>query len=369
MILNFSRSKTFRLCKRKAFNSYHRGLEGQRSMNLVDGGAFHHGVAVGRATKDWKAAKAAAKELFKMDTAKSNIPPEQLYLLEEHWKMVDKMLSCFEEQYEHEVYQIIQPEVEFDVPLPNSEHNCIFLHWMDEKGHTHWGQPPADKILRHKVYSPHSETGYGDFTSGIYKPKTECACYQPHRIVGKTDAVVAWNSNIWLDEYKTTSISGQQFWDQWQMDVQPTLYIWGIWKALGIRPRGFLLNAINKPSEGQLASYNNRRKSGPPKEMTDYIGYSREAFLRTKQDLLRVEQLMRDTCNEWEEEVMSGSERMANKTPFQINPGSHSCMSYNRKCDYWSACLAHDEAGELEALGKRSEDYVDIKLSALVGAK
>jgi len=195
----------------------------------------------------------------------------------------------------------------------------------------------------------------------------KCRCYQPHRLVGKTDAVVSWNNNIWLDEYKTTSISGQQFWDQWQMDVQPTIYIWGIWKSLGIRPRGFLLNAINKPSEGQLASYNSRRKNGPPKEMSDYIGYSREAFLRTEQDLQRVENLMREICNEWEEEVMSGSDRMSHKTPFQINPGGHSCMSYNRKCDYWSSCMAHDDPNELEALSKRQEDYVDQKLVQLVG--
>lgn len=333
-------------------------------MNLVDGGAFHHGVAVGRATKDWSLARIEADKIFAEDAAKSAIPPEQIYVLEEHRDLVHKMLKCFEEQYEHEVYQIIQPEVEFDVELPNSKHSCIFIHWMDEDGHHHWGEPPAELILAHKVFSPHD----------IRHPKhyiepsalgAGCPCWISHRLVGKTDAVVAWNNNIWLDEYKTTSISGQQFWDQWQMDVQPTVYIYGIWRSLGIRPRGFLLNAINKPSEAQVANWNSKRKDPKTnKSIADYISYSREAFLRTEEDLKRVERLMLQTAMEWEEEVLSGSERMQARTPFQYNPG-HACTLYNRKCDYYSACLAHDEPGEFAGMARRQKDYVDEKLVKL----
>jgi len=62
------------------------------------------------------------------------------------------------------------------------------------------------------------------------------------------------------------------------------------------------------------------------------------------------------------EEVLSGSDRMLKRTPFSFNPGSHTCMSYNRKCDYWSACMSHDEPGEFEAMTQRGEDYVDQKL-------
>jgi hypothetical protein len=320
-------------------------------MNLVDGGAFHAGVAAGRASKDWQQAREVADKLFSEDVKKSSIPEEQLYLVEEHRELVHAMLKCFEEQYEHEIYQIIQPECEFDVALPGSEHNCVFTHWKSaQTGEEVWRQPTAEEILGHLVTPAHTHLD------------STCPCFQPHRLVGKTDAVVSWNQNIWLDEYKTTSISGQQFWDQWQMDVQPTVYIYGIWKSLGIRPRGFLLNAINKPSEAQVAGYNSRRKNGPAKQIKDYIRYEREAFLRTEEDLLRVEKLMLQTAQDWEEEVCSGSKRMLQRTPFEYNPGSHTCMSYNRKCDYWSACLSHEEPQEFESFARRQADYVDEKL-------
>jgi hypothetical protein len=354
MIINFSRSKTFHLCQRKAFNWHHRGLEGQRSMNLVDGGAFHKGVAVGRATKDWSQAYAEADRLFDEDVKKSPIPEEQIYLIEDHRELIHQMIKCFQDHYEHETYQIIQPECEFDVPLPHSSHNCIFIHWRSRvDGRDYFTPPTPEDILLHRVQTPHAE------------PDRECFCWQPHRLVGKTDAVVSWNNSIWLDEYKTTSIQGQQFWDQWVMDLQPSVYLYGIWKSLGIRPRGFLLNSIFKPSEAQVSAWNKKRKYGPAKEEKDYIQFSREAFLRTEEDLMRTERLMLQTAMDWEEQVVSGSERMMNRVPFQYNPGSMSCLNYNRKCDYWSACLSHEDPAELGALATRQADYVDVKLEAL----
>jgi len=356
MILNVSRAKMFHLCERKAFNWSHRRAEFGRSMNLVDGGAFHHGVAVGRASKDWARAAREAEELFQEDVKKSTIPEEQLYLIEEHKELVLAMLKCFAEQYEHENYQILQPECQFDVALPGSEHNCIFLHHdemtrehPDTSGFEKWQPPTPEAILEHRVKSPH------------LKPDPTCPCWQPHRIVGKTDALVLWNQNLWLDEYKTTSIDGQQFWDQWAMDMQISVYLYGTWKALGIRPRGTLMNAIFKPSEAQVANWNNKRKHGPSKGAKDYIRYSREAFLRTEEDLERAAQWMLQTAMDWEEQVCSGSERMQKRVPFFVEPSSHSCLSYNRKCEYWSACLSHEAEGEFDSMSTRPNDYVDDK--------
>jgi len=356
MILNVSRAKQYMLCPHKAFNQHHRKVEGPRSMNLTDGGAFHRGVAVGRASKDWTLASTEAHKQFDEDLLKSTIPPEQLYLIDDHWALVSKMIECFQTQYEHELYQIIQPEVEFEVALPESMHNCIFMHWLDSFDYSnHYGEPPWEMILAHRVISPH-----------LY-PDSGCRCYQPHRIVGKTDAVVSWNNNIWLDEYKTTSIQGEQFWDQWQMDIQPTVYIYGIWKQMKVRPRGFLLNSIFKPSEAQVSNWNSKRKNGPSKPVTDYIKYSREAFLRTEEDLMRVERVMYEICLDWEEQVMSGTERMLKRTPFQVRQMSHTCMSYNRKCDYWSACNSHDAPGEFDGLARKQLDYVEEKYIQLIG--
>lgn len=329
-------------------------------MNLVDGGAFHRGVAVGRATHIWDNGRAAAKEMFDQDVAKSSIPPEQAFLIEEHWKLVEKMIGCFETQYEHETYQILQPECEFDVPLPNSYHNCIFLHWQEEDGTQHFEPPTADQIISGQVFSPHQPQMFGK-TNAF----NACPCYVPHRFVGKTDAIVAWNQNIWLDEYKTSSIGGDQFWDQWFLDNQPTAYIYGIWKQLKIRPRGFLLNALMKPSEAQVANWNSKRKYGPDKGVADYLGLEREAFLRTEEDLWRVERQLAQCCYEWEREI---TDQQA-PDRFSMTPTNTSCKSFNRKCDFFFACQEHESVGAMEALRKRERDYVDDKLVAIQGAK
>lgn len=353
MIINVSRVKSWRLCKRKAFNQYHRRLEAPRSMNLVDGGAFHAGVAAGRASHDWKHAREVANEMFAEDVKKSTLLPEQEYLIEEHRSLVEGMIGCFEQQYEHEQYQIIQPECEFDVELPNSHHNCIWLHhvvWNPEiqQHYEIWGPPKPEDVISGNMYSPHKT------------PAEDCSCYQPHRFVGKTDAVVSWNHNIWLDEYKTTSISGSQFWDQWQLDIQPTAYIYGIWKMLGVRPRGFLLNALRKPSEAQVAGWNSKRKVGAPTSPKDYLSLEREAFFRSEDDLARVERLLLSTAMEWEEEMVT-----KRPEPFPGVFSSTGCNTYNRKCEYWNCCCSHDQAGSLEALEARAPDYVDLKLAAL----
>lgn len=373
LILNVSRWKSWKLCKRKAFNTYHRKLEGLRSMNLVDGGAFHKGVAVGRATKDWVRANEEALRVFDEDVAKSTIPPEQEYLIAEHQTLIQKMLQCFEEQYAHESYQILQPECEFDVALPASEHNCIFLHWVDgETGHAVWGPPPAEKILAAEVYSPHDarfaapQWDASEMHSAAWLQRSrDCRCYVPHRFTGRTDAIVAWNQNVWLDEYKTTAIAGDQFWDQWQIDIQPTAYLYGIWRQLKIRPRGFLLNAINKPSEGQVANWNQKRKYGPQKGVVDYIRLEREGFARTEADLYRVERQLLQACYDWEREILAPVREMPDR--FGMTPSSTSCKSYNRRCDYFGACMEHDATGALEALLRREPDYVDEKLTQIQG--
>lgn len=364
MIINISRMKTSATCWRKAFNTYHRHLEGARSMNLVDGSAFHAGVAYGMAKRDWAGARREARRNFDESLPAANILPEESFKVDTHWKIVERILEVFEENYAREEYQVIQPECQFEVALPDSMHNCIFMHWWDYEEAKHcWGAPPADKILRGTVRDPHSyplTSVKGNFIMGIGR-KEQCACWQPHRFAGKTDNIVAWQNNIWLHDHKTTAIVGQQFWDQWLLDVQPTGYIYGIWKTLGIRPRGFVINALIKPSEAQVAAYNNRRKNGPAKEIADYISFERQAFLRTEEDLLRFERQARRRCDEWEWRVKNGY--------FDMEPIPGSCISYNRLCDFHGCCTSHDQPSALEALATREPDYVEQSLVQLTNLR
>lgn len=326
-------------------------------MNLVDGGALHDGIAFGMAKRVWgeepiiavtpegkfpRNALGAARARFNEDSATATIPPEQSYLLDEHWKLVRRMLEVYRENYETEDYQIIQPECSFDVELPGSMHNCIWLHWVDRRsGEEYWGEPLPEMILEGRVKPAHSSED------------TTCRCYTPHRVAGKTDAIVAWKNNIWLLEHKTNALQGEQFWGQWDLDIQPTIYIYGIKRSLNIRPSGFVLNAIHKPSESQVNSYNQRRKYGPPKEIADYISFERRPFLRSVEDLVRVEKQLIHFCEEWEWRIAQGY--------FDMSPIRGACMAYNRRCDYYTACLSHDEPGNFDALVQIEPDYIDVK--------
>lgn len=373
MIINISRAKQRLLCRKKSFNTYHRGLtEPNKSMNLVDGSAFHKGVAHGLATKDWEGAFVEAKASFIKEQEGVIQLPGTEWQMYDHWTLCEKMIQCYADAFKDQGIQVIQPECEFEVELPGTRHNCIWIHHLELSPDVHlntppttsnsmekWGPPDPKAILEGRVKSPHYWSAHYSQGPVIAEDPTLCKCWQPHRFVGKTDAIVVWMGNIWLLEHKTTSISGEQFWTQWRLDIQPTGYIYGIQKALNTKVSGFILNAINKPSEGQVANWNKKRKSGPDKGIVDYIGYSREAFLRSPEDLLRFEHELITLCNDWERDIVSGS--------FPMSPLAGICNQYNRTCEFHSMCTCHDAQSEIEALGQRRVDYVDEKLIQLAG--
>lgn len=358
MIISSSRAAQTK-CWRRAFNTYHRNLSAPRSMNLVDGSGLHDSVAHGFATKDWDAALRVARVKFDEGIAVSTIPEEQSYLIEDHWDLVCKMVQAFKEGVARETYTVIQPECSIDVPLPGSEHNCIWLHHIElaeppggsnlafeEK----WGTPSPQAILERRVVSPHGDS---------LVERKACSCYVPHRLVGQTDAIVNWNRVLWLLEHKTDSTTGEQFWDQWELDMQPTLYIYGIWKSLGMLPKGVIVNRLSKPSEKQVSAWNQKRKLGSdPKGVGDYIKYERQVFTRTTEDLLRIERTMIDLCNEWEWRILNGNFRHA------LQRGT--CTEWNRKCDFHFPCVCHEEEGSFDGLSPRNMRYDDEKIQSLI---
>lgn len=351
MVITSSRALSTK-CWRKAFNEYHRNLVGQTATALVDGGAAHVGIAHGLATKDWDGALLKAKADYDARIGESSIPPEQSYLIEDHWDLTKAMVERFAEGLKGETYEVVQPESGIDLALPNTEHNDITLHHyeLDLYSHEmveHWCIPTPETILEKRVFSPHSEKG-----------DSTCPCWQPHRFLGQTDAIVVWEGNLWLLEHKTTSITGDMFWAQWELDLQPTAYLYGIWKTLGIQPRGVIVNALSKPSEKQVSNWNAKRKSGPPKTIADYIGYERRAILRTTEDLLRVERILIDLCDEWEWRILNGN--------FNGRFMRGVCTEYNRRCDYFTPCTLHEEEGSFGGLVQRTPRYDDKRIAELV---
>ena len=347
MIINFSRAATFLLCKEKAFNIYHRRIGGGKSFDMAMGSGLHAGVAHGLATKDWVSGRAKAQEVFKEESQPlvDAMLDEEKYSLPTYQAIVNRMVECYEENFSKDDIEVIQPECEFDFPLAGSQHNCIFKHWIEASGMEHFSAPTAEDILLGKVKSPHA------------KPDESCACWQPHRVVGRTDAVVMWTTtsgrNLWLLEHKTSSREGEAFWDNFLLDLQPTTYILGIWRQLSIRPRGFIVNQIFKPSENQVKSWNAKRKYGAMKDVSDYIRFSRQPFLREDADLRRAEQQYTDICDEWEWRILN------NKWPMTNVSGI--CQLYNRKCAFHSSCLSHRSQELLDGMAVREPDYVDLK--------
>lgn len=338
MIINSSRASVFLKCKKDCFNRHHRRLEGPRAIALTDGGAVHEAIAVGLATKDWEEALAVARVKFDKDVADTFLLEEERPLIEQHWNLVTALTRVFAKGFEGESYQVIQPECAFDVELPVSGHHCVFVHWRDIDDPPEYqprlGPPPPDFILSKRVV------------------RCRCQkCYVSHRLVGKTDAIVAWRNNIWLLEHKTTAMLGAQFWDSFLLDLQPTTYLYGIKRSLNVRPSGFVLNALYKPSEAQVKNWTKGRGG----QIADYVKYEREVFLRTPEDLERVEAQYIEIADEWEERIVSGRWPMSNiKTV---------CLQYNRKCDFMGACLAHDKDGSLEGFQEKARDYVEEKLT------
>lgn len=322
MIISPSRFAQAKVCWKKTFNLYHRHLGVPRTPQLVDGTAFHTGIAHWLTTRDTVAALKVARTQFDKDITLSTIPPEQSYLIQDNWDVVETALLMVSQEALD--WTVVQPECKFEVPLEDSEHNCILKHWVDgESGFEHWGPPPANKILAGLVKSPHSQLD------------STCECHRPHILSGATDVLVNWRGFLWLVDWKTTSIQGEQFWTQYQLDHQPTAYIYGVWKATGLKPNGVIINAIRRPSDTQVSAWNSKRKNGPPKTMKDYIGFEREPFTRTDKDLLRMKREMTQLCNEWEWRIQNGY--------FGMSPINGACRNYNRLCEYHSMCLSHDD--------------------------
>jgi len=131
MLLNVSKQSQAMVCWKKAFNSFIRGFKGEPSWGMADGSAFHRGLAVGMATKDWANAKKEARETHLKESASKVILPGDQFLQEDHWNIVKKMIECYEENWGPEEYTVLQPEVKFAVNLPNTHHCDPFIHWRE----------------------------------------------------------------------------------------------------------------------------------------------------------------------------------------------------------------------------------------------
>ena len=328
MVINVSTVKSWDACERAAFYTHHARLSRGPSRALAIGTAFHNAIATGLAN-GWPAAcrhvlaHAAAEIDPTLDIGEE-------YKSAAYVEETLAMVRAYQEAYEPiaDLWTVVHPEVSFLVPVPNSEHNCIWHHWRDRRtGNDIWTPPSEWDILGGHVEPAHPE------------PDPSCTCWQPHRLAGKTDALVLNDNNLWLFEHKTTSYLSHVWWQQWVLDKQPTAYIWGVWRALGIRPVGVMLNAVRKPTEDQVGAWNSKRRSGDPRTVKDYITFERRPFLRSEEDLLRFERQLRRTLDTWEAAISDPDGIEA----FPMRNVGGNCTQYNRVCPNHALCCQHGD--------------------------
>lgn len=180
------------------------------------------------------------------------------------------------------------------------------------------------------------------------EPKeARCSCFCPHQLRGIADAIVLWKGTVWLHEHKTTSILNATWWDEFKLDIQPTIYLYGIWKSTKLRPRGFIINVIVKPSDRMVDEWNKKRRNGPPKGIEEYIRYEREAFTRTEEDLDRIEKQLITNGDDWLRRFLLSSRGV--DTAWPMSNVKNICTMYYRLCDYHGICMAHDAEHEVQA--------------------
>ncbi len=326
MIINISRGKQFEECSEKAkFWNEDRLKAHREDSNLLIGGGFHKGVAVLNTKKPLDTAVDAAEAEYRlrMGDTKSWLK-EELALADKDIQLIRSMTRVYGEYYVNESYEMIAPEVTFRVPFPNTEHHCWYFH----------------KFLHNLGLLDEAD---------MQKPD-KCGdprCFQPHWFTGTTDAIIQWNKVIWLMEHKTTaydlyndSPQSRNYIDNWWLDEQPTGYIYGIWKAIGVQPQGVLLNVVIKPRKNAV---------------TPVFKFYREGFLRSTDDLLRFEKQWSQLATDYELKMRTGTTK--------INPKS--CFAYNRRCYYHKACISHS-VNPADFI-QRPPDYVELTYYKILG--
>jgi hypothetical protein len=326
VIINISRANGFQECRQRNYYYDHdRIVPFTVADPLLLGSAYHDGLAQFFASGDIVSAVIHAEAKYRDGYAAQEkfILPEERPLIERHVTWLTNSLAEFVKHYAKGDIQVIQPEVEFCVPLEGTEHHSNHFHKIL------YGAPLAA-----------SRPGYTG--PSCDDPR----CIQPHWFRGKTDAVVEWQGRMWLFEHKTEARTGDGYFTKFLLDFQPTGYLFGIRQSTGLRPAGFVLNIIKKP---------NAAFKGDPLSV---VGFEREVYLRSDQDLDRFATQLGSLADDYERAAFD---------PTKIYMNTKACMNWNRKCDYHDICLNHGDYDASRYQTRPVWDYVEKAYYDILG--
>jgi len=284
MRINNSRIAAYQRCPRYYYQQFIMRLIPKReAVPLIVGRAVHSALAVHYIGKG-QDAEAHIKQIFDQTRGKAAWLQPELEDLEKQEAYTIQMYRWYKEQYPREAWTVLAPEVEGSVPLG-----------------------------RHTLYF-------------------------------RIDMLISWLGHPWLFETKTTAQLGPVFFRKFRLDPQISLYSYAAEKALGVLPKGAVINAIKKSRK------------------LDRAEFAREAITRTRRQLdLCVSQTIQQAdimemlaTKAIELSVKGDLDQAASLFQMHFNE----CVRYNRTCDYLELCSGQvKDPSDLYAT--READYTE----------
>jgi hypothetical protein len=118
---------------------------------------------------------------------------------------------------------------------------------------------------------------------------------------------------------------------------------------MGVQPTGFILNVIQKPMKHARD------------QMT--VGFARDVYFRSTEDLLSFEDEFRAQAQTYEDAFRA---RILGTDPFLIYRNTESCVNYGAKCTYFDLCQRHPREPLDGEFATREPDYVDDAYTELI---
>lgn len=155
----------------------------------------------------------------------------------------------------------------------------------------------------------------------------------PVYYTGKIDTGIEDNTGIWSFDHKTAFQFGDTFNAQMNMDGGQMGYFWALWKTLGVRPAGYVIDAVRVRKPTKRNEYT--EKGGAPVDATD--------FMR-----IPVAVPFDDAVEAWREDVKQLIRDIVNYHNIGHFPRHRwNCVNKFGKCDFYEVCscpLAQQDA-------------------------
>jgi len=276
MRFNHSRLDVFQRCPKKYYWTYIVNVVPKKDpVPLVVGDAVHRALAAHYMKKSTDEEKAQVAAAFDEARESKTLLGAELEDLKQQEEYVNYIMEMYHEEYPTERWTVLAPEVIGDIPL-------------------------------------------GD-----------------HYFHFRADMLISWKGHPWLFEHKTTAQLGDMFFKSFRMNGQITKYIYGVWKKLGARPIGALINAIRKSKK------------------LDRVNFDRDVVMRSEKQLEDHMAQVHMQVEEINDMTLAMSDR-----PECWMMHTHECVAFNRVCDYIDLCTDYRPM-LLEMFQERKPDYVD----------